>query len=368
MKRKKSIKLFPRKKRHKKKVFKVINFRKLNIIKILSTIEVVGLTYIILMLFFGMNSLNILNKNSDILHSNDTESFSIEEDTHLKGNDILSSEDIESYNASTTTTTTLNQNILDYTEAELSNTKNIISENYTIDEKTGVNYDLFDFKKFTEQSYAISESVNNEPKILIFHTHGSEVYADSKSLEEGVIGLGELLKKELEETYNIPTLHITDRFDLVDGQTQILGAYERMNEYISKIIEENPSIEVVIDLHRDGLPEDVKILTTVNGEDTAPIMFVNGLSSLKKEDGNQALTDLPNQNQQENLGFSFKMRTVGNSLYPNLFKNIYLHAYRYSLHHKGKSLLVEIGAQTNTWAEAKNSIKPLAETMVNVLK
>ncbi len=187
-------------------------------------------------------------------------------------------------------------------------------------------------------------------------------------MEEGVIGLGTLLEQEFEEVYGIPTLHVTERFDLVDGQTQILGAYERMNSYISKIIEEYPSIEVVLDIHRDGLPEDVKIVSNINGTTYSPIMFVNGLTSLKKDNSFEPIKDLVNLNLAENLAFSFKVNAVGNSSYPTLFKKIYLHAYRYSLHFKGKSLLVEIGAQTNTWEESKNSIKPLAKTIASVLQ
>lgn len=35
------------------------------------------------------------------------------------------------------------------------------------------------------------------------------------------------------------------------------------------ILEEHPSIEVVIDLHRDGVGEDTHLVTEVNGKPTA---------------------------------------------------------------------------------------------------
>ncbi len=367
-KTKKLNQLFKRNKFKSKKFFTVINFRNISLVKLLAIIEVIGLTYIIFMLFFDVPfSFPFLKTSSEILESNGFDMVNSSDENSLhQENGILSSEDLESFNSSSQKE--VNPNLLDFSEAELNNTKNMIAQNYTIDEKTGIVYELFDFQSYMEKDFKITNQRDDKPKVLIFHTHGGEVYADSKGLDEGVIGLGNLLEKEFEEVYGIETLHITDRFDLVDGQTQILGAYERMNEVVSKVIEENPSIEVVIDLHRDGLPDNVKLLTTIDGVDYAPIMFVNGLCSLKKGDTIQNLTDLPNPNLQDNLAFSFKVRNVGNTLYNDLFKKIYLHAYRYSLHYKGRSLLVEIGAQTNTWEEAKNSVKPLAKTLSNVLQ
>ncbi len=367
-KSKKLSQLFKRKKLKSRKFFKVINFRNISLVKILAIIEVIGLTYIICMLFFDIPiSFPFIKTSSDISEYDSIDMVNSSDENALhKEKGILSSEDLESFNSSSPKE--VNKNLLDFSVAELNNTKNMVAQNYTIDEKTAVVYELFDFNAFMEKDFKISNKRDGKPKVLIFHTHGGEVYADSKGQDEGVIGLGNLLEKEFEEVYGIETLHITNRFDLVDGQTQILGAYERMNEVVSKIIEENPSIEVVIDLHRDGLPDDVKVLTTIDNVNYAPIMFVNGLSSLKKGDTIQSLTDLPNPNLQDNLAFSFQVRTTGNTLYNDLFKKIYLHAYRYSLHYKGRSLLVEIGAQTNTWEEAKNSVKPLAKTLSNVLQ
>ncbi len=352
------------KKRTTTKIFKTINIRDLSIRKPIILIEVVIIMYISLMLLynnFKSNNLNIYNNSSNNLTSSrDLENL-------LKDN-VLSSKDIELLNNNLEVQESFSPNILKYSEAELSNKNKILRDNYTIDEKTGIDMDLFDFNKFLNTDFSIKIENEHDPKILIFHTHGSEMYSDSNGLDEGVIGLGKLLEKEFEEVYGIPTLHITKRFDIVDGQTQILGAYERMNNYIGEVIEQYPSIEIVLDVHRDGLPEGVKRVTTVDGEATAPIMFVNGLTALKSGNSFEPIKDLTNTNLEENLAFSFKANTVGKSYYPTLFRKIYLHAYRYSLHFKGKSLLIEVGAQTNTWEESKNSVKPLAKTIVNVLK
>lgn len=237
---------------------------------------------------------------------------------------------------------------------------------YTVDNRAGINEAFFDADKFMSADTSIDND-KKSPKVLIFHTHGGEIYKDSKDASEGVIGLGEELKKILDQN-NIKTIHDTTRYDLVDGQTQIIGAYERMEVNIQKILDENPTIEVVIDIHRDGVPDDTILTTTVNGQDMAEIMFVNGLSSLNVNGQAQSIQDLPNKNLEENLAFSFKMKTIGDDMYSGLFRKIYLHAYRYSLHMKGKSLLVEVGAQTNTYKEALSSMKPLADVLIQTIE
>jgi len=46
---------------------------------------------------------------------------------------------------------------------------------------------------------------------------------------------------------------------------------------------------------------------------------------------------------------------------------MYIEAYRYSLHMKPKSMLIEVGAQNNTKQEAKNSMKYLAKAIADVV-
>lgn len=53
--------------------------------------------------------------------------------------------------------------------------------------------------------------------------------------------------------------------------------------------------------------------------------------------------------------------------YPGLTRKIYLKAYRYNMHLRPQSLLVELGAQTNTLQEAKNACEPLAQMLDMVL-
>ena len=76
---------------------------------------------------------------------------------------------------------------------------------------------------------------------------------------------------------------------------------------------------------------------------------------------------LENPYLQENLAFSFQMQVAANEYYPGLARKIYLKADRYNLHLCPKSLLVELGAQTNTVEEIMNACDPLAHIISIVL-
>lgn len=128
---------------------------------------------------------------------------------------------------------------------------------------------------------------------------------------------------------------------------------------------ENPSIEVVIDLHRDGVADSTRLVSDVGGRPTAQFMFFNGLSYLKSKG---AVDYLENPYIEENLAFSFQMKLTADEYYPGFARNTYLKGLRYNMHYCPKSLLIEVGAQTNTVEEIMNAIDPLAHILAMVLK
>ena len=69
-------------------------------------------------------------------------------------------------------------------------------------------------------------------------------------------------------------IHVTDTFDIVDGKLDRNQAYNYAQERISQVLAENPSIEVIIDLHRDGVADDQRLVTDLNGKQTAKVMFL----------------------------------------------------------------------------------------------
>lgn len=241
---------------------------------------------------------------------------------------------------------------------------------YIVSGRTGLRDGDIDIETFKNTDLTVNKNTDG-PQVLIFHTHSSEMFADSdpsKGLSEGIWGVGEELKNVLERDYGLKVYHDTGRYDVVDGKTQILGSYERMEPQIRAILEKYPTIELVIDLHRDGLKdESKKLVTEINGEKCAKVMLFNGLSRLKDNGELKDIAGLENPYLKENLALSYTVYRTAEKLYPGLMRKIYIEGYRYSLHMKPKSMLIEVGAQTNTKQEAKNSMKYLAKAIAETV-
>lgn len=247
---------------------------------------------------------------------------------------------------------------------------NFLKKNiYTVAAITDLKDGEIDPEKFLNMDFSL-DTKEDGPKVLIFHTHSHEAYADSDmslGFDEGVEGVGEYLKQILEEDYGIETMHCTQSFDYVDSKMTVTGAYERMEPVIEQILKDNPSIEVAIDIHRDGIDDTTHLVTNIDGKQTAQIMFFNGLCQIYENDQLVPTEGLENPYLEQNLAFSFNMKYVADEMYSGLARKNYLNAYRYSLNMLPKSLLVEVGAQNNTKEEARNAMVPLAKILATVL-
>lgn len=206
---------------------------------------------------------------------------------------------------------------------------------------------------------------SDEPQILIYHTHGSEAYRGSRKGRklDTVIGVGDVLTKRLEQK-KIKVVHDRNIYDVKNGKEERSKAYNYAATAIEKNLKKYPSIQVVIDLHRDGVNESTKLVTRQNGKRMAQIMFFNGMSRTAT---NGNIKYLKNPNKQTNLAFSLQLQAQAALKYPGFTRKIYVKGYRYNLHYRGRSLLVEVGAQNNTLSEAKASMSLLAELLNNVL-
>ncbi|MDD5935568.1 MAG: stage II sporulation protein P [Clostridiales bacterium] len=248
-----------------------------------------------------------------------------------------------------------------YDMNKLMDYKYLVSNYYVVDESTEATKEVFDAKKLLTMNMSIKKN-RDVPQILIYHTHASETYIDSKQGVEAdtVVGAGTYLAELLTEMgYNV--YHDTTAYDRKpDGTGNRNHAYTTALPGIQKILEENPSIEVIIDLHRDS---GKKRVTTINGKDTAQIMLFNGLS--RNQSG--AIDRLENPYQQENLAFSLQTALVGRKLYPGLVVRNYLKNYRYNMHLRERSLLIELGTANNTVMEAYNAMEPLANILNQML-
>mgnify|MGYP001042662087 FL=1 len=235
---------------------------------------------------------------------------------------------------------------------------------YITDSSTSIDNSVFNVGKLLSKDVTLKKS--QEPQILIFHTHGgSEAFIDSKKgrKQESIIGVGSRLAYLLREKYGYNVIHDTTEYDKINGSIDRSKAYNKAAESISKTLEEYPSIQVVIDLHRDGVGNSVQRLTTIDGKRTAQVMFFNGLS--RNASGN--IDYLYNKNLQSNLAFSLQMKLKCMENYPDFARPVYLKGYRYNMHLRERYLLIELGNENNTLQEAKNAMDPLAKVLDQVL-
>ena len=234
---------------------------------------------------------------------------------------------------------------------------------YEVHTNTTAGRELIDAEKFLKAELMLEKN-EDEPQILIYHTHSQEEYADHLQNPEAVItGVGAYLQ-ELLTARGYHVIHDTNVYDLRDGKLDRSRAYTYALDGINGILQDNPSIKVVLDIHRDGVPEGMHLVKEINGKPTAQIMFFNGLSQTPEG----PIEYLPNPNREANLAFSFRLQLLAKRKYPGFTRKIYLKGLRYNQHVRARTALIEVGAQTNTFEEAKNAMEPLADILDQVLR
>ncbi len=237
----------------------------------------------------------------------------------------------------------------------------LIQNFYTVDRTTTIDGGQLNAQELLDLDMSLTTPAD-QPQILIHHTHSQEQYADSSGDGSmSIVAVGAYLARLLTEQYGFNVIHDTGEYDVIDHD----NAYSYAGPAVEKILEEHPSIEVVLDIHRDGIGNDGHLVTEVNGKQTAQIMFFNGLSRTTQ---NGDLAYLKNPYIQDNLAFSLQTKLAAEEYYPGFARSNYLKGYRYNLHYRPKSMLVEVGAQTNTFEEARNAMEPLADLLHKVLR
>lgn len=232
----------------------------------------------------------------------------------------------------------------------------VLNNFYVVPSVTSLRPQVLDLDKISQVDLRIEKN-STVPQILVFHTHSQEKFADSEENGMSIVNVGDRLVSLLQEQYGYNVIHLTDEFDMEGGVLDRSEAYTYANTKLDEVLAQNPSIQVVIDLHRDGVDASKHLVTEIDGKQTARIMLFNGISYTKEQG---EIDYLPNPYITENLAMTYKMFLLGKINYPDLFRCIYISGYRYCLHHVPRSMLIEAGAQTNTYEEVYNAMEPLA--------
>lgn len=204
------------------------------------------------------------------------------------------------------------------------------------------------------------------PQVLVMHTHTTECYdgdqmngeTERNTDEElNVVAVGNEICSVLEEN-GIKTLHDTTYHDYPSYQ----GSYTRAMTTIENQLKNNPSIKIVLDIHRDAFiySDGTKLSVTCeqNGISTAQAMLVVGTNSM----------GLWHDNWKDNLTFAAKIQNAAEIMYPGLMRPVNLRTERFNEHLTRGSLIIEVGSNGNTLAQAKESGKDVARAITAVLK
>ncbi len=194
----------------------------------------------------------------------------------------------------------------------------------------------------------------NGPKVLIYHTHTSEAYvptaqysytaSDTYRTEDptfNVCRAGDAISQVL-ESRGIGVIHETKSHDYPSYS----GCYNRSLETVQEILAQNPTIEIVIDLHRDALSDAnggyMKTAAQLETGSAAQVLIIVGTDA----------GGLTHPDWQKNLSLGLKLQNTLCELYPGLARPLQLRTERFNGHVSQGALLLEIGACGNTLEEA----------------
>jgi stage II sporulation protein P len=202
---------------------------------------------------------------------------------------------------------------------------------------------------------SLKKEINkSKPEVLIYHSHTTENYnaAEPESSDENtnVVGVGDVITKELEDNYGISVIH-----DKTNHCISYNDSYTRSGETVDKYLKQYGDFKMIIDLHRDSI-EDKSITTTeVYGMSASKIMFVNAKNSTRY-DKNKELTE--------------KVFNKTSELFPGLPTKIFTYNRGKNAFNQSKSdgcLLFEIGSHTNTPDESKVTAECMARVIAEII-
>ena len=304
----------------------------------------------IAIVLFGADNVSEKLLNMSFLLSNPLSVFSTNTQTSQNPNreNTVTNETPQSQTASSSIVFSVSSDIkklVDNAEKKYANSSNdgkITAEDYSIKNATaeynGIylrnttqNHGEIDIAHYLNKK--VQASVNkNKPAVLIYHTHTSETYelldrgfytnersTRSESSDENMVRVGEEICNVLERNGYKP-LHDKTVYD-----ETLSGAYTRARENISKILKENPSIQVVLDIHRDAIELDngtrIKPTATVHGKKAAQLMIITGCEEGK-------VTDFPDW--EYNLTFALKLQSVIEENHPGLMRPLFFCQRKYT--------------------------------------
>ena len=224
-------------------------------------------------------------------------------------------------------------------------------------------------KLLEKHDLSLSTELGALPQVLIYHTHATEGFEPydsgvfdkngtwrSTDNSKNMVAVGDALETVLNKkgvgVIHNKTLHDDPSYN---------GSYGRSAVTVTEILEEYPTVEVCIDLHRDAIEpsenEIIKPTVVINGKKAAQIMIISGCDNGK--------LNMPNY--WENLRFAAALAAKLEELFPGITRPILFDYRKYNMDLSPGLLLIEIGATGNTLEEAVYSAELLGEALYSGL-
>lgn len=278
--------------------------------------------------------------------------------------EVPSSSDSETENTSPPATTTAPDNIVEQTLTAGTSDRYVSTQGVYLYNYTDYAVDLGSLTLPT------LDFTMDGPQILIIHTHTTEAYtpdgtdiyvptgdARTTDYEYNIVRVGAEVAQVLRES-GWSVVHDTEYYDYPAYD----GAYSRSAVSIQRWLEQYPSIQIILDLHRDALVADdgtiYKTTAEIAGEKVAQVMMVVGSNA-----GGQT-----HDNWQSNLALAAQVQSQLNSDYPTLARPMILRSSRYNQQFLPGSMLVEIGSHGNTLQEVLSSARLFAQSLAVTLE
>lgn len=220
----------------------------------------------------------------------------------------------------------------------------------------------------------VLDAPEDEPQILIMHTHTTESYQPDESgcydpeyicrttdSSKNMVAVGDAMARVFEErgirTYHDTTVHDYPSYN---------GSYDRSRETVTAILEKYPSIKVVLDVHRDAIERE-------NGEIIAPTVNIGGKSCAQVmiicgcDDGTMGMPDC-----MKNLRTASLFEQHMESRYKGLTRPVLYDYRKYNQDLTTGSLLIEVGGHGNSLEQAvyagELSAEGIADALISIGK
>jgi len=272
-------------------------------------------------------------------------------------NNVIEKTDLE-INEQELTIDDIDELVANQEENQIEVIENNVKESFNI-EDNGVRINNGSVIELTSDIVLPDFELKNTKDIIIYHTHTCESYTPTEEnqyeasgnfrtldLNNNVARVGDELENYL-KNFGFNVIHDKTLHDY----PAYSGSYDNSYKTVSNILEKNPDIEIIFDIHRDAIGDSSYAPTVkINGEYCSQLMFVIGTNG----------GGLEHNNWQNNLKTAIKIEQKSNEMYPGLFKPIIVRNSRYNQNLGNGASIIEVGATGNTLEQSLNSMKYLS--------